>query len=44
VSYAALPCTSDHVLKNIVAGLVSTYRPAANVNDGPSRGLLGLAG
>ena len=44
VSYAALPCTSDDVLKNIVAGLVSTYRPAANVNDGPSRGLLGLAG
>jgi len=44
VSYAALPCTSDNVLKNIVAGLVSTYRPAANVNDGPSRGLLGLAG
>jgi len=44
VSYAALPCTSDEVLRNIVVGLVTTYRPAANVNDGPARGLLGLAG
>jgi hypothetical protein len=44
VSYAALPCTSVDVLKNIVAGLVSVYRPAANMSDGPSRGLLGLAG
>jgi hypothetical protein len=43
VSFAALPCTSDDVRRNIVGGLVSTYRPAANIDDGPSRGLLGLA-
>lgn len=36
VSYAALPCTSERALWNIVAGLVRTYRTAA---DG--RGLLG---
>jgi hypothetical protein len=39
VSYAALPCTSDEVLRNIVGGLVMTYRTVAN-----ERGLLGLAG
>ena len=44
VSFAALPCTSDDVLKNIIAGLVATYRPAGNIDDGPARGLLGLAG
>jgi hypothetical protein len=30
VSYAALPCTSDEVLANLVSGLIATYRPAAN--------------
>lgn len=44
VSYAALPCTSDRVVRNIVAGLVATYRPVANAEGGPARGLLGLAG
>lgn len=44
VSYAALPCTPEGVLRNIVVGLVATYRPAANIDEGPSRGLLGLAG
>lgn len=39
VSYAALPCTSVRVLRNIVGGLVMTYRTVAN-----ERGLLGLAG
>jgi len=39
VSYAALPCTSENVLRNIVNGLVMTYRTVAN-----ERGLLGLAG
>ena len=39
VSYAALPCTSVSVLRNIVGGLVMTYRTVAN-----ERGLLGLAG
>ena len=44
VSFAALPCTAEQVLDNIVVGLVATYRPAANLGDGPARGLLGLAG
>ena len=39
VSYAALPCTTETVLRNIVGGLVMTYRTVAN-----ERGLLGLAG
>lgn len=44
VSHAALPCTSDDALRSIVNGLVMTYRPAANADNGPARGLLGLAG
>ena len=44
LSYAALPCTSHSALRHIVAGLVTTYRPAANADTGPARGLLGLAG
>lgn len=44
VAYAALPCTSDEVLRSIVNGLVATYRPSANFAAGgvPS-GLLGYA-
>ncbi len=44
VSYAALPCTSDRVLCDLVNGLVTTYRPSANLaaNGAPS-GLLGFA-
>jgi hypothetical protein len=44
VSYAALPCTSEQVLRNIVKGLVLAYKPAGNADGGPARGLLGLAG
>lgn len=44
VSYAALPCTSVEALRHIVAALVQSYQPVANRNDGPARGLLGLAG
>ena len=44
ISYAALPCTSEHALRSIVAALVTSYRPQANAGDGPARGLLGLAG
>jgi hypothetical protein len=44
VSYAALPCTSEPVLRNVVGALVATYRLQANANDGPAHGLLGLAG
>ena len=43
VSFAALPCTRDDVLRNIVGGLVHTYRPVANLDSGTARGLLGLA-
>jgi hypothetical protein len=44
VSFAALPCTSEPVLRNLVMSLVTTYRPQANADDGPAHGLLGLAG
>lgn len=44
VSYAALPCTSERALAKIAATLVASYRPAANAEGGPARGLLGLAG
>jgi hypothetical protein len=44
VSYAALPCTSAEVLRHIAAGLIASYQPAANRNEGPAPGLLGLAG
>jgi hypothetical protein len=44
VSYAALPCTSEHAMRHIVQGLVMTYRPAGNADNGPAKGLLGLAG
>ncbi len=44
VSYAALPCTSDDVLRKLVGGLVSTYKPTANVPSTRAVGLLGYAG
>jgi hypothetical protein len=45
VSYAALPCTSDEVLRNIVNGLVLTYRPSANLApNGLSNRIVGYAG
>lgn len=46
VSYAALPCVGDDVLRNLCDGLVATYRPAANLQKqraGAPR-MLGLAG
>ncbi len=44
VSYAALPCTGVEALRSVVASLVNSYRPAAQQDAGPARGLLGLAG
>ncbi len=45
VSYAALPCTGDEVLRGIVNALISTYRPCANLAPSiAASGLLGYAG
>jgi hypothetical protein len=44
VSYAALPCTADQVLGDLVNGLIATYRPSANLGPRPiADGLLGHA-